>query len=120
MVFGVGGNVGNGALLAAKENNLLAIGVDVDQYNTYPEVQSALISSAMKNVDVAVYNYLKTVADGSIKAGISTATLQNGGVGLAPFHDWDSKIPANLKARIQKASDGIKGGSIKIDLPSVK
>ena len=116
VVFGVGGDAVNGALLAARENNLPAIGADVDQYNTDPEVQSALISSAMKNVDVAVYNYLKTVADGSVKAGISTATLQNGGVGLAPFHDWDSKIPADLKAQIQKASDGIKDGSIKIDL----
>jgi basic membrane protein A len=82
-----------------------------------PELQSALISSAMKNVDVAVYNYLKTVADGSVQAGISTGTLQNGGVGLAPFHDWDSKIPADLKTQMQKASDGIKDGSIKIDLP---
>jgi len=117
VVFGVGGNTANGALLAAKENNLMAIGADVDQYNTYPEVKDALISSAQKNVDAVVYNYLKTVADGSVKAGISTATLQNGGVGLAPFHDWDSKIPADLKAQIQKASDGIKDGSIKIDLP---
>jgi basic membrane protein A len=117
VVFGVGGNTVNGALLSAKENNLPAIGADVDQYNTYPEVKDALISSAQKNVDVAVYNYLKTVADGSVKAGISTGTLQNGGVGLAPFHDWDSKIPADLKAQIQKASDGIKDGSIKIDLP---
>ena len=107
----------NGALLAAEANNLPAIGADIDQYNTDPEAQSALISSAMLNVDVAVYNYLKTVADGSVKAGISTATLQNGGVGLAPFHDWDSKIPADLKAQIQKASDGIKDGSITIDLP---
>ncbi len=114
VVFGV---AANGALLAAKESNLLAIGVDVDQYNTYPEAKSVLISSAMKNVDSAVYNYLKTVADGSVKAGISTGTLQNVGVGLAPFHDWDSKIPADLKAQIQKASDGIKDGSIKIDLP---
>lgn len=117
VVFGV---AANGALLAAKESNVLAIGVDVDQYYTYPEAKDALISSAQKNVDVAVYNYLKTVADGSVKAGISTTTLQNGGVGLAPFHDWDSKIPANLKAQIQKASDGIKDGSIKIDLPSAK
>jgi basic membrane protein A len=117
VVFGVGGSSVNGALLAAKENNLPAIGADVDQYNTYPEVQSALISSAMKNVDVAVYNFLRTVADGSVKAGISTATLQNGGVRLAPFHDWDTKIPADLKAQIQKASDGIKDGSIKLDLP---
>jgi basic membrane protein A len=111
------GVAADGALLAAKENNLMAIGVDVDQYNTYPEVKDALISSAQKNVDVAVYNYLKAVADGSVTAGISTATLQNGGVGLAPFHDWDSKIPADLRARIQTASDGIKDGSITIDMP---
>jgi len=117
VIFGIGGDTVNGALLAAKENNLPAVGVDVDQYNTHPEVQSALITSAMKNVDLAVYNYLKSVADGSVQAGISTGTLQNGGVGLAPFHDWDSKIPADLKAQIQKASDGIKDGSIKIDLP---
>jgi basic membrane protein A and related proteins len=117
VIFGIGGDAVNGALLAARENNLPAIGADVDQYNTDPEAQSALISSAMKNVDIAVYNYLKTVADGFVQAGISTATLQNGGVGLAPFHDWDSKIPADLKAQIQKASDGIKDGSIKIDLP---
>jgi len=117
VVFAIGGESVNGALLAAKENNLPAIGADIDQYNTDPEVQSALITSAMKNVDVAVYNYLKTVADGSVQAGISTATLQNGGVGLAPFHDWEGKIPADLKAQIQQASDGIKDGSIKIDLP---
>jgi len=55
VVFGVGGNTGNGGLLAAQEAGLMAIGVDVDQYNTYPEVQSALISSAMKNVDIAVF-----------------------------------------------------------------
>lgn len=117
VVFAIGGDAVNGALLATRENNLPAIGADVDQYNTYPEAQSALISSAMKNVDVAVYNYLRTVADGSVQAGITTATLQNGGVGLAPFHDWDSKIPADLKAQIRKASDGIKNGSIQIDLP---
>ena len=117
VVFGIGGDSVNGALLAAMENNVMAIGTDVDRYITNPEAQSALITSAMKTVDVAVYNYLKTVADGSVQAGISTGTLQNGGVGLAPFHDWDSKIPADLKAQIQKASDGIKDGSIQIDLP---
>lgn len=120
VVFGVGGNTGNGGLLAAKEKGLMAIGVDVDQYNTYPEVKDALISSAQKNVDVAVYNYLKAVKDGSSKAGAITANLQNGGVGLAPFHDWDSKIPADLKAKIQEATDGIKSGTIKIDLSKVK
>ena len=71
----------------------------------------------MKNVDIAVYNYLKSVADGSVQAGTNIGNLQNGGVGLAPFHDCEGKIPADLKAQIQKASDGIKEGSITIDLP---
>lgn len=117
VVFAVGGSGVNGALLAAEESNVMAIGADVDRYNTTPEVQDALISSAQKNVDVAVYNYLRTVSDGSVRAGTITGNLQNGGVGLAPFHDWDSRIPTDLKAQIQQASEGIRNGSITIDLP---
>ncbi len=112
VVFGVGGNTGNGGLLAAKEKGLMAIGVDVDQYNTYPEVKDALITSAAKNVDVAVYNFLKSVSDGSVKAGILTANVQNGGVGLAPYHDWDSKIPQAVKDKVNAALAGLKDGSI--------
>ncbi|HVN55807.1 MAG TPA: BMP family ABC transporter substrate-binding protein [Anaerolineaceae bacterium] len=112
VVFGVGGNTGNGGLLAAKEKGLAAIGVDVDQYNTYPEVKDALVSSAMKNVDVAVYEFLKSVSNKSDKAGIVTANLQNGGVGLAPFHDWDSKVPQEVKDKIKEATEGLKSGSL--------
>lgn len=112
VIFGVGGNTGNGGLLAAKENNLMAIGVDVDQYNTYPEVKDALISSAAKNVDAAVYNYLKAVKEGTSKAGQFTANLQNGGVGLAPFHDWDSKVPQAVKDKIAEASKALINGSL--------
>jgi basic membrane protein A len=112
VVFGVGGNTGNGGLLAAKEKGLMAIGVDVDQYLTYPEVKDALLSSAAKNVDVAVYEYLKSVKGNSSKAGVFTANLKNAGIGLAPYHDWDSKIPADVKAKIKEASDGIKNGKI--------
>jgi basic membrane protein A len=112
VVFGVGGNTGNGGLLAAKEKGLPAIGVDVDQYNTYPEVKDALISSAAKNVDVAVYNWLKSLAGGSAKAGVVTANLGNGGVGLAPYHDWESKIPDSVKAKVQEAVNGLKSGTL--------
>ncbi|MGE5263669.1 MAG: BMP family lipoprotein [Acidobacteriota bacterium] len=112
VLFGVAGTSGNGALLAAKEKGLMAIGVDVDQYNTTPEVRSALLTSAQKRVDVAVYNYLKSVLDGSVKAGIVTGNVQNGGVGLAPFHDWDTKIPQSVKDLVNKALDGLKSGAI--------
>jgi basic membrane protein A len=113
VIFGVGGNTGNGGLLAAKEANLMAIGVDVDQYISYPDVDSVLMSSAMKNVDVAVYNYLKSVTTSTEVAGVVTANIVNGGVGLAPFHDWDSKIPQAVKDKITTATAGLKDGSIK-------
>lgn len=112
VVFGVGGNTGNGGLLAAKEKGLMAIGVDVDQYNTYPEVKDALITSAAKNVDTAVYTYLKSISDGSSKAGMFTANVQNGGVGLAPYHDWDSKIPQAVKDKVNAALAALKNGTL--------
>ncbi|MFN8499574.1 MAG: BMP family ABC transporter substrate-binding protein [Anaerolineae bacterium] len=112
VVFGVGGNTGNGGLLAANQAGKMAIGVDVDQYNTYPEVKSSLITSAMKNVDVAVYNAIKAAQAGSMKGGIALSDISNGGIGLAPYHDWDSKIPQKCKDAVQAAMDGLKSGKI--------
>jgi basic membrane protein A len=112
VVFGVGGNTGNGGLLAAKEKGLMAIGVDVDQYNTYAEVKDALLTSAAKNVDAAVYEYLKAVNGKTDKAGIFTANLKNGGVGLASYHDWESKIPQTVKDKVKQATDDLKSGKL--------
>ena len=117
VVFGVGGNTGNGGLLAAKENDLMAIGVDVDQYLTYPEVKDALISSAMKNVDVSVYTYLKSVVEGKDKAGMVMFNVPNGGIGLAPYHDWEDKIPDDVKAKVEEATKGLIAGKLDTGYP---
>jgi basic membrane protein A len=63
-------------------------------------------------VDAAVYEYLKAVNGKTDKAGIFTANLQNGGVGLAPFHDWDSKISQTVKDKIKQATDELKSGKL--------
>jgi basic membrane protein A len=112
VVFGVGGNTGNGGLLAASEKGLMAIGVDVDQYNTYPEVKGALLTSAQKNMDVATGAAVNDFAAGKLKAGIVTGTAANGGIGLAPYHDWDSKISADCKAKVDAAVKGLAAGSV--------
>jgi basic membrane protein A len=112
IIFGVGGNTGNGGLLAASEDGLMAIGVDVDQYFTYPEVQGSLITSAQKNMDVAAGQAVRDFAAGNLEAGIRTGTVENGGVGLAPYHDWDSQIPQECKDAVQKAYDDLKSGSV--------
>jgi len=108
IIFGVGGNTGNGGLLAAKEAGLMAIGVDVDQYFTYPEVRAALLTSASKKMDVAAAVAVSDFAAGKLAGGIRYATLANGGVGLAPYHNWDGTIPPECKAKVSAAEAAIK------------
>jgi basic membrane protein A and related proteins len=108
VIFAVGGNTGNGGLLAAKEAGIQAIGVDVDQYFTYPEVKEALLTSAMKNIDVATAQAIKDFVAGTLQPGITVSTIETGGVGLAPFHDWDSKISADCKAKVKVAEAAVK------------
>jgi basic membrane protein A len=112
VIFGVGGNTGNGGLLAASEEGLMAIGVDVDQYFTYPEVQASLISSAAKNMDVAAGQAVRDFAAGNLEAGVRTGTVANGGVGLAPYHDWDSQIPQECKDAVAAAQEGLASGDV--------
>ena len=108
VIFVAAGNTGNGGLLAAKEAGRMAIGVDVDQYYTYPEVREALLTSASKNVDVASAAAVRDFAAGRLTGGIRTATLANGGVGLAPYHDWEDRIPQTCKDRVTAAEAAVK------------
>lgn len=112
VVFGVGGNTGNGGLLAAHEAGLMGIGVDVDQYNTYPEVAPSLLTSAAKNMDVATAEAVEAFAKGTLQPGIQLATVSNGGVGLAPYHDWDGKISQDCKDKVAAAEEGLKNGTL--------
>jgi len=110
--FCLGGATGNGGLLGMKEQGAMAIGVDADQYNTYPEVKAALLTSATKNVDVAVFGYLASVSRGSAKAGVSTANLKNGGVGLAPYHEWENRVPQAVRVKVAQAAAGLVDGTL--------
>lgn len=107
VIFGVGGATGNGGLLAAYEAGHMTIGVDVDQYFTYPEVRASLLTSAEKKLDVAVARAVRQFAAGQLKSGIQVATLANGGVGLAPYHDWADKIPQSCQEQVKKAQAAV-------------
>jgi basic membrane protein A and related proteins len=114
VIFAAGGATGNGALLAAKEAGKPCIGVDVDQYLTYPDVDSCLVTSAEKHISVAV----KTVITDAVKTqwpsgGVLTFDLTNDGVGLAPYHQWDSKVSADIKSKLQDIMTKIKNGTLK-------
>jgi len=103
VIFGAAGNTGNGGLLAANEAGVMAVGVDVDQYLTYPEVGESLLTSAAKNMDVAVATAVRDFANERLEAGIRRATLESGGIGLAPYHDWEDRIPQTCKDMVTDA-----------------
>jgi basic membrane protein A len=108
VIFGAAGNTGNGGLLAAQEAGVMAIGVDVDQYFTYPEVQEALVTSAAKNVDVAAAAAVRDFASGQLEAGVRYSTLANGGIGLAPYHEWEDRVPQECKDMVTAAEAAVK------------
>lgn len=113
VIFGVGSETGNGALLGAKELGRWCIGVDVDQYYSFPEVSAHLLSSAMKGLDNAIYEVVKSFIDNNFNGGsIYNGKLANNGVGIAPYHDYDNVIPDSIKTEIESIKAGIIDGSI--------
>ena len=114
ILFAVGGGTGNGALgevakTSGAGQSLFCIGVDVDQWNTVPEAQPCMITSAEKKLVKGTSDLLKQAKDGSIKGGNFL-----GETGLAPYHDFDSKIPAEVKTKVADIVTGIEDGSVKV------
>jgi len=113
VIFGAGGNTGNGALLAALQKNVACVGVDVDQYVSYPEADPCLITSAEKHLALAVKTAITQAVKGKFKSGIQTFDATTNGVGVAPYHQFDSKLTADQKAKIDTIAKGLQDGSIK-------
>jgi basic membrane protein A len=117
VIFGAGGLTGNGALEAAcQADGVLAIGVDTDQYETLPSVQSCILSSATKNIVEAVKNSLLRIAQDAFTPGFHTDNAATIGIGLAPFHDMDAEVSADVKALLDETFAGLADGSIKTNV----
>ena len=69
IIFAAAGQTGLGSAKAAQDNKALFIGVDADQFETIPGIGDTIVTSAVKKVDVAVYQTVKKAVDGSLKGG---------------------------------------------------
>jgi len=68
----------------------------------------------VKNMDVSVLEAARAVQDGTFEGGVFVGTLENGGVGIAPFHNFDDQVPADLKAELDDIQAGIISGDIDV------
>jgi basic membrane protein A len=117
IVMPVAGPVGLGSAALASElgtDKLMIIGVDADQYEQDTANQKVYLTSVLKNMDVTTFNAVKAVVDGTFEGGVTVGTLENGGVGLAPFHDFDGAVPQELKDQIETIKAGIIDGSVSV------
>jgi len=112
VVYAAAGGSGNGVFKAAKAANKMAIGVDSDQYNlpTLADVKSVIITSAVKNVDVSVYDMISSVAAGKPLTGVQTYDLKNGGVGFSTSGGFVDDI----KTKLDDYQAKIIAGTIKV------
>lgn len=120
IILPVAGPAGLGALQAAQESGgkVNAIWVDTDGYVSAPEYGSTIITSVEKGMDVAVFEAIKASLEGSFSSDPYVGTLDNDGVSLAPFHDFEDKVSDELKAELEQIKADIISGTITITSPS--
>jgi basic membrane protein A len=112
ILFPVAGPAGLGGLQAAKEGNAKAIWVDTDGCVSASEYCDVLLTSVMKGMDVAVEKSIQDAAEGKFSNTPYVGTLENGGVGLAPYHQAESTIPDSLKTDIDELRYKLLKGEI--------
>jgi len=119
VIMPVAGPVGLGAAAAAQEaGNVAIVWVDADGYLTAPQYKSLFLTSVMKEIGASVFDTIKTTQAGSYSATPYIGTLANGGVGIAPYHDYDSKLPKEVKDKVEQLKADIASGKLKVTSPS--
>jgi basic membrane protein A and related proteins len=114
VIFPVAGPAGLGGLQAAQDNDAFGIWVDTDGCVSAAEYCDVLLTSVVKGMDVAVQQAIADSVDDNYSSEVFVGTLENEGVGLAPYNELDSEIPQELKDRIEELKQQIIAGEIQV------
>jgi basic membrane protein A len=115
IVYHAAGGVGIGLFQVAKElkaknKNIWAIGVDLDQAVALPDFKNVILTSAMKRVDIGTYNVVKDVVADKFKGGkVVVLGLKEGGVGIPTVN---KNVPLSVIATVNQYTNLIKAGKI--------
>ncbi len=111
VVFHAAGSSGNGVIDAAAERGLYAIGVDANQNYTAP---GHVLTSMVKEVDVAVYRTIEDVVHGRFEAGLREFGLADDGVGYALDEHNRDLITPEMLTTVEELKAKIISGEIKV------
>ena len=117
VILPVGGPIYQGALTAidASGSDVAMLGVDADLYETDPNTQEVVLTSILKNMKVSTYESLMSAASGEeFDFTPYIGTLENEGVGIAPFHNFEDKVSDTVSDELEQVRAGIIDGSIPV------
>lgn len=119
IIMPVAGPVGLGAAQAAKDaGNTKIIWVDSDGYESAPDFKDVFLTSVIKGIDTAVFEATKETAEDEYSADPFVGTLENEGVSIAPFHDFEDEVPDELKSELDDLREAIISGEVTVESPS--
>jgi|TARA_R100001143_G_C3356703_1_gene132859 basic membrane protein A len=105
-----------GTLQAAKEKGVVMIGTAFDSAALAPDT---IATTALINFDVNIDMAIGKVIEGTIEPKNYLLGLNENGIGLAPYRNFEDKLSAEDKAKVQEIMDGIRAGTID-DLPEIR
>ena len=110
VVFTAAGDVGTGSMEAIKEANKYGIGVDRDQSDLAPQ---NILTSAIKRVDVGMYETVKELVEGKFQGGTSTTYgLEQNGIGIADT--TSNLVPQDVLDFVNEKIEELKAGKISV------
>lgn len=114
IILPVAGPVGQGSIEAIRAGGDAAklIWVDTDGCESVADACDLFLTSVMKNFDVSVNDAVTAAANGEFEGGVYSGTLENDGVELAPFHEFEGDISEELQTQLDEIRQGIIDGSI--------
>ena len=103
---------GNGILDAACTAGIDAIGVDVDQHESYPASVPCIVTSAEKHIAVSVQSEIEAISAGTARGGLTFFNATNDGIGVSPFYDAANKLPDDIQTTLDTATAAMKAGTL--------
>jgi basic membrane protein A len=114
IIMPVAGPVGLGSIEAveAAGGNAKLIWVDTDGCVSVEDSCDLFLTSVMKNMDVAVHDTTVAAAEGNFQGGLYVGTLENEGVAIAPFNEFEDSVPQEVKDAVEDLQQQIIDGEI--------
>jgi basic membrane protein A len=114
VIFQIAGNTGRGALEVACDRGIFAIGVDVDQAVSLPQLAPCIVTSAEKKLQETVHAVILSIAEGNFEAGTVpyNAASDPPAIGISDYHEHADLITPEIQADVDAAFEAMRTGQL--------